>query len=70
MYFFLNKGITYAGNHGLDIHHSDGSKFTHPLPESQSVEKVQELKKALEKEVCRDGAWVSFELKIHNTLLN
>jgi trehalose 6-phosphate synthase/phosphatase len=52
------EGITYAGNHGLDIHHSDGSKFTHPLPESQSVEKVQELKEALEKEVCRDGAWV------------
>ena len=57
---FFILGITYAGNHGLDIHHSDGSKFTHPLPESQSVEKVQELKEALEKEVCCDGAWVSF----------
>ena len=21
------EGITYAGNHGLDIHHADGSKY-------------------------------------------
>ena len=42
----------------MDIQHSDGSKFTHPLPDSQTVEKVQELKAALENEVCKDGAWV------------
>ena len=27
------KNITYAGNHGLDIVHPDGTKFVPPLPE-------------------------------------
>ena len=26
------EGITYAGNHGLEILHPDGTKFTHPMP--------------------------------------
>lgn len=26
------EGITYAGNHGLEILHPDGSKFVHPMP--------------------------------------
>ncbi len=25
-------GITYAGNHGLEILHPDGTKFSHPMP--------------------------------------
>lgn len=25
-------GITYAGNHGLEILHPDGTRFTHPMP--------------------------------------
>jgi trehalose 6-phosphate synthase/phosphatase len=53
----LFSGITYAGNHGLEIHHSDGTKFVHPLPQD-SGEKAAELKKSLENEVCVDGAWI------------
>jgi len=49
------EGITYAGNHGLDIHHADGSKYNHPLPPEQSIEKI---KSALEAEVCKNGAWI------------
>ena len=26
------EGITYAGNHGLEILHPDGTRFTHPMP--------------------------------------
>ena len=26
------EGITYAGNHGLEILHPDGTKFSHPMP--------------------------------------
>ena len=52
---FFILGITYAGNHGLDIHHADGSKYNHPLPPEQSIEKI---KSALEAEVCKNGAWI------------
>ncbi|XP_073820862.1 trehalose-6-phosphate synthase 1 [Musca autumnalis] len=50
-------GITYAGNHGLEILHPDGSKFVHPMP-IEFENKVSELLKALQDTVCRDGAWV------------
>ena len=46
--------VTYAGNHGLEIHHSDGTKYIHPLPDS----KIGELKDALEAEVCHHGSFV------------
>ncbi|XP_055380660.1 uncharacterized protein LOC129611506 [Condylostylus longicornis] len=49
--------ITYAGNHGLEILHPDGSKFVHPMP-IEWEEKVSELSKALQDAVCHDGAWV------------
>ena len=26
------EGITYAGNHGLEILHPDGTRFNHPMP--------------------------------------
>ncbi|XP_055592662.1 uncharacterized protein LOC129749877 [Uranotaenia lowii] len=51
------EGITYAGNHGLEILHPDGSKFIHPMP-MEYEGKVTELLKALQEEVCHDGAWV------------
>nr|ARN79552.1 trehalose-6-phosphate synthase [Thitarodes pui] len=51
------EGITYAGNHGLEILHPDGSKFVHPMP-LELEDKVCELLKALQEQVCRDGAWV------------
>ncbi|CAD6999540.1 unnamed protein product [Ceratitis capitata] len=51
------EGITYAGNHGLEILHPDGSKFVHPMP-IEFEDKVSHLLKALQDSVCRDGAWV------------
>ena len=48
------ENITYAGNHGLEIHHWDGTKYTHPLPDSN----IKELKSALESQVCHDGSFV------------
>ncbi|XP_023942455.2 uncharacterized protein LOC112048975 [Bicyclus anynana] len=51
------EGITYAGNHGLEILHPDGSKFVHPMP-MELQDKVVHLLKALQEQVCKDGAWV------------
>ncbi|XP_044749938.1 alpha,alpha-trehalose-phosphate synthase [UDP-forming] isoform X2 [Coccinella septempunctata] len=51
------EGITYAGNHGLEILHSDGTKFVHPMP-PECHEKVASLLAKLQEQVCRDGAWV------------
>lgn len=44
------EGITYAGNHGLEILHPDGSKFVHPMP-VEYAEKVSGLLKALQDSV-------------------
>ena len=41
------EGITYAGNHGLEILHPDGSKFVHPMP-AEYEDKVSGLLKALQ----------------------
>lgn len=41
------EGITYAGNHGLEILHPDGSKFVHPMP-AEYEEKVSGLLKSLQ----------------------
>ena len=45
------KGITYAGNHGLEIIHPDGTKFTHPMPREME-DKVGVLLEELQQE-CR-----------------
>ncbi|KAK0178316.1 hypothetical protein PV328_002276 [Microctonus aethiopoides] len=50
-------GITYAGNHGLEILHPDGSKFVHPMP-AEFHDKVGSLMQALQDQLCGDGAWV------------
>ena len=44
------EGITYAGNHGLEILHPDGSKFVHPMP-IEFEEKVSLLLKSLQDSV-------------------
>lgn len=49
--------ITYAGSHGLEILHPDGTKFVHQMP-SGFQGKVGELLKKLQEQVCKDGAWV------------
>jgi trehalose 6-phosphate synthase/phosphatase len=51
------ENITYAGNHGLEIVHPDGTKFTHPMP-SEYEDKVSQLMEKLQDEVCCYGAWV------------
>lgn len=51
------ESITYAGNHGLEILHPDGTKFTHPMP-VQYEEEISFLIHRLQEEVCHDGAWV------------
>ncbi|XP_037075423.1 alpha,alpha-trehalose-phosphate synthase [UDP-forming]-like [Pollicipes pollicipes] len=49
--------ITYAGNHGLEILHPDGTKFVHPVP-SEYESQLGYLLQALQDRCCRDGAWV------------
>lgn len=51
------EGITYAGNHGLEILHPDGTKFVHPMP-TEFHDKVGELLRQLQEKVCKEGAWV------------
>ncbi|XP_050537027.1 uncharacterized protein LOC126903096 isoform X1 [Daktulosphaira vitifoliae] len=51
------ENITYAGSHGIEINHPDGTNFVHPVPK-QYEQKVAGLQKALMDEVCKDGAWV------------
>ncbi|XP_014255923.1 alpha,alpha-trehalose-phosphate synthase [UDP-forming] [Cimex lectularius] len=51
------ENITYAGSHGLDIIHPDGTKFTHPMP-AEYENKAKSLLKHLQDQVCKDGAWV------------
>ncbi|XP_033315169.1 alpha,alpha-trehalose-phosphate synthase [UDP-forming] isoform X2 [Bombus vosnesenskii] len=51
------EGITYAGNHGLEILHPDGSKFVHPMP-AELEDKVANLMQTLQDQLCKDGAWV------------
>ncbi|CAL4075772.1 unnamed protein product, partial [Meganyctiphanes norvegica] len=50
-------GITYAGNHGLQISHPDGTLFTHPIPKEYE-DKLDILKKRLRAEACTDNAWL------------
>ncbi|EDV99222.1 probable trehalose-phosphate phosphatase C [Drosophila grimshawi] len=50
-------GVTYAGNHGLEIEHPDGSRHDYELPadiKKNYMAMVEELKQRLEK----NGAWV------------
>lgn len=49
-------GITYAAAHGLEILSPDGTKYLHPIT-TEHEERISKLTKALQKEVCRDGAW-------------
>lgn len=44
------EGITYAGNHGLEILHPDGSKFVHPMP-AELEDKVATLMQNLQDQV-------------------
>lgn len=50
-------GLTYAGNHGLEILHPDGTRFTHPMPAGYK-ERLYNLEKELTENCTGDGAWV------------
>ena len=50
--------MTYAGNHGLEILHPDGQKYSHEVPQDYSA-RLHNLKKDLEAEANQvEGAWV------------
>ena len=53
------EGITYAGNHGMEILHGDGSSFVHPMP-SEYQGKLEKLLKELNREVCGILMYISF----------
>jgi len=50
------EDITYAGNHGLQINHPDGSVFRYPVPHDYD-EKLNNLKELLGK-ITIEGAWM------------
>lgn len=47
------EGLTYAGNHGLEILHPDGSRFVHPMP-AEFQDKCSNLLKRLQDQVQYD----------------
>lgn len=55
------EGITYAGNHGLEIIHPDGTKFVHPVP-AELEGKVRDLLKSLQDQVCFKGRFLTLEM--------
>ncbi|CAL4097923.1 unnamed protein product [Meganyctiphanes norvegica] len=50
-------GITYSGNHGLEIQQPNGTVFRHPVPE-EYANKLVVLRQRLLDECCHDGAYV------------
>ncbi|RZF33427.1 hypothetical protein LSTR_LSTR009618 [Laodelphax striatellus] len=44
------EGLTYAGNHGLEILHPDGSRFMHPMP-TEFEDKCSALLQALQEQI-------------------
>ena len=44
------EGITYAGNHGLEILHNDGTTFVHPMP-TEHQENLGKMLKRLHQQV-------------------
>jgi trehalose 6-phosphate synthase/phosphatase len=57
------EGITYAGNHGLEIIHPDGTKFVHPVP-AELEDKVRDLLKSLQDQVCFKGRLLTLEMTV------
>ena len=51
------EGITYAGNHGFEVLHPDGSKFVQSVPPEYEIQ-LEKLKTRISNESCRDGAWL------------
>uniref|UniRef100_A0A1B6KCL4 Uncharacterized protein n=1 Tax=Graphocephala atropunctata TaxID=36148 RepID=A0A1B6KCL4_9HEMI len=50
------EGLTYAGNHGLEILHPDGSRFVHPMP-AEYQDKCSDLLKTLQDQVFSMFVW-------------
>jgi len=49
-------GLTYAGNHGLQIEHPDGTKFVYPITKDYE-ERLEKLKQSL-KQISEHGSWL------------
>lgn len=66
------EGITYAGNHGLEILHPDGSKFVHPMP-AELEDKVASLMQTLQEQVRKttiDPCDINTDMNVFNTARN
>ena len=50
-------GITYAGNHGIDISLPNGIEFSYKISEDYRC-KLKSLIIELSKHVCKNGAWI------------
>ena len=59
---FLSKvgvdGITYAGNHGLEIMHPDGHVYSHSIPQDYRDRLVHLIRDLREEAARVVGAWV------------
>jgi len=51
------EGITYAGNHGMEINNADGTTFTQTMS-GDYQNKLMTMLNTLNREVCFHGAWV------------
>merc|ERR1719242_2363812 len=51
------EGITYAGNHGMEINNADGTTFKQEMPR-EYYDKMHKMLNTLNTEVCVHGAWV------------
>ncbi|XP_053961577.1 uncharacterized protein LOC128865355 isoform X1 [Anastrepha ludens] len=51
------KGITYAGNHGLEIETGDGTRYDYALP-AETQKQYTAMVKELTEQVQRNGGWV------------
>lgn len=51
------EGITYAGNHGLEILHPDGTNFNHKMPAGYET-RLERLVEELTERCTSHGAWV------------
>lgn len=59
------EGLTYAGNHGLEILHPDGSMFVHPMPKEYE-DKVKDLLKVLQDQVNTKISTIIFTSRYNN----
>ena len=60
------EGITYAGNHGMEISHRDGTSIVHPMP-TEYQGKLEKLLKQLNEEVEKSIIFLGLEEKSYSS---